>query len=103
MSKILSSGKLQLNETKTEVMSFKKSNNDTEGWRKIKKLVSFLGDRIEIKNRKRLTNIAFNKVEYIWLRRRNISIQRRVNMLVYYSTIAVPGGGGDNPEQKTTK
>ena len=85
MSKILSSGNLQVNDTKTEVTTLKRSNNDTEIWRKIKNLGSLLGDKEDIKNRKRLTNIVFTKLECIWLSRRNISIQRRVklyNMLV---------------------
>ena len=85
VSKILASGNLQVNDTKTEVITLKRSNNDTEGWRKIKKLGSLLGDKENVKNRKRLANIAFIKLECIWLSRRNISVQRRVklyNMLV---------------------
>ena len=85
VSKILLSGNLQVNDTKTEVITLKRSNNDPEEWGKIKKLGSLLGDKEDIKNRKRLANIAFTKLECIWLSRRNISIQRRVklyNMLV---------------------
>ena len=74
VSKILLSGNLHVNDTKTEVITLKRGNKDTEGWRKIKKLGSFLGDKKDIKNRKRLANIAFTKLEYIWLSRRNISI-----------------------------
>ena len=74
VSKILLSGNLHVNDTKTEVITLKIGNKDTEGWRKIKKLGSFLGDKKDIKNRKRLANIAFTKLEYIWLSRRNISI-----------------------------
>ena len=77
VSKILASGNLQVNDTKTEVITLKRSNNDTEGWQKIKKLCSLLGDKEDIKNRKRLANIAFTKPECIWLSRRNIFIQRR--------------------------
>ena len=32
VSKILSSGNLQVNDTKKEVITLKRSNNDTEGW-----------------------------------------------------------------------
>ena len=74
VSKILSSGNLHVNDTKTEVITLERGNKDTEGWRKIKKFGSFLGDKKDIKNRKRLANIAFTKLEYIWLSRRNISI-----------------------------
>ena len=80
VSKILSSGSLQLNDTKTEVIYLKRNNNDTEGWRKIKKLGSLLGDKEDIKNRKRLANTAFTKLECIWLSRRNIFIQRGVKL-----------------------
>ena len=47
---------------------------------KLKKLGSFLCDKEDIKNRKRLTKIAFSKLECIWLSRRNISIQRRIKV-----------------------
>ena len=80
LSKISSSGNLQVNETKTDVITLKRSNNDTEGWQKIKKLESLLREKEDIKNRKRLTNIALTKLEYIWLGRRNFFIQRRVKL-----------------------
>ena len=32
VSKILSSGNLQVNDTKTEVITLKRNKNDTEGW-----------------------------------------------------------------------
>ena len=62
------------------MITLKRGNNDTERWRKIKKLGSLLGDKENIKNRKRLANIAFTKLGCIWLSRRNISIQRRVKL-----------------------
>ena len=65
VSKILSSGNLQVNDTKMEVITLKRSNNYTERWRKIKKPGSLLGDREDIKNRKRLANIVFTKLECI--------------------------------------
>ena len=80
VSKILSSGNLQVNDTKTEVITLKRSNNDTEGWRKIKELFSLPGNKEDIKNRKRLANITFTKLECIWLSRKNISVQRRVKL-----------------------
>ena len=80
VAKILSSGNLQVIGTKIEVITLKRSNNDTEEKRKIKKLVSLLGDEEDIKNRKKIVNIAFNKQERIWLSRRHVSIQRRVKM-----------------------
>ena len=80
VAKILSSGNLQVIGTKIEVITLKRSNNDTEEKRKIKKLVSLLGDEEDIKNRKKVVNIAFNKQERIWLSRRHVSIQRRVKM-----------------------
>ena len=43
-------------------------------------IVSLLGDEEDIKNRKKVVNIAFNKQERIWLSRRHVSIQRRVKM-----------------------
>ena len=49
--KILASGNLRVNDTKTEVITLKRSNNDTERWWKIKKLGSLLGDKEDIKNR----------------------------------------------------
>ena len=52
VSKILLSGNLQVNDTKTEVITLKRSNNDPEEWGKIKKLGSLLGDKEDIKNRK---------------------------------------------------
>ena len=39
VSKVLSSGNLLVNITKTEVITLKRSNNETERWRKIKNLV----------------------------------------------------------------
>ena len=36
VSKLLSSGNLQVNDTKTEMINMKRSNNDTEEWWKIK-------------------------------------------------------------------
>ena len=51
-SKILSSGNLQVNYTKTEVIALKRSNNDTERWRKIKKLSSLVGHKEDIKKKK---------------------------------------------------
>ena len=80
VAKILSSGNLQVIGTKIEVITLKRSNNDTEERRKIKKLGSLLGDEEDIKNRKKVVNIAFNKQERIWLSRRHVSIQRRVKM-----------------------
>ena len=80
VAKILSSGNPQVIGTKIEVITLKRSNNDTEERRKIKKLVSLLGDEEDIKNRKKVVNIAFNKQERIWLSRRHVSIQRRVKM-----------------------
>ena len=80
VAKILSSGNLQVIGTKIEVIILKRSNNDTEEKRKIKKLVSLLADEEDIKNRKKVVNIAFNKQERIWLSRRHVSIQRRVKM-----------------------
>ena len=53
-----------------EVITLKRSNNDTEGWQKIKKLGSFLGDKEDIKNRKRLANIASKPVSIEVIRRR---------------------------------
>ena len=84
VSKIQSSGNLQVNDTKTEVITLKRSNNDTEEWRKIKKLGSFLADREDIKNRKRLADIAFNKIVCAWLSRGNVSTERRVEQ---YNTL----------------
>ena len=80
VAKLLSSGNLQVIGTKIEVITLKRSNNDTEERRKIKKLRSLLGDEEDIKNRKKVVNIAFNKQERIWLSRRHVSIQRRVKM-----------------------
>ena len=54
VSIILSSENLQVNDTKTEVITLKRSNNDTEEWRKVKKLGSLFGDKEDIKNRKKL-------------------------------------------------
>ena len=53
VAKILSSGNLQVIGTKIEVITLKRSNNDTEERRKIKKLGSLLGDKEHIKNRKK--------------------------------------------------
>ena len=80
VSKMSSSGNLQVNETKTDAITLKRSNNDTEGWQKIKKLESLLREKEDIKNRKRLINIALTKLEYIWLDRRNFFIQRRAKL-----------------------
>ena len=80
VSKTLSSENLQVNATKPEVIMLKRSNSYTEEWQKIKKL-----DKEDIKNRKRLANIVFNKSECIWLSRRNVSIQRGVKL---YSMLA---------------
>ena len=85
VSKVLSSGNFQVNDTKTEVITLKRSHSDTGRWQKIKKCGSLVSDKEDIKNRKILANITFTKLECIWLSRRNISIQRRVklyNMLV---------------------
>ena len=80
VSKVLSSGNLQVNITKTEVITLKRSNNETERWRKIKKLGSLVVDKEDIKNRKKLANIPFTKLECIWLSKRNISFQRRIKL-----------------------
>ena len=56
---------------KTEVIALKRSDNDIEEWRKIKKLGFLLGNKEDIKNRKRLANIAFNKLERIWHSKKN--------------------------------
>ena len=80
VAKILSSGNPQVIGTKIEVITLKRSNNDTEERRKIKKLGSLLDDEEHIKNRKKVANIAFNKQDRIWLSRRHVSIQRRVKM-----------------------
>ena len=80
VSKTLLSENLQVNATKPEVITLKRSNSYTEEWQKIKKL-----DKEDIKNRKRLANIVFNKSECIWLSRRNVSIQRGVKL---YSMLA---------------
>ena len=80
VSKTLSLENLQVNATKPEVITLKRSNSYTEEWQKIKKL-----DKEDIKNRKRLANIVFNKSECIWLSRRNVSIQRGVKL---YSMLA---------------
>ena len=80
VAKLLSSGNLQVIGTKIEVITLKRSNNDTEERRKIKKLGSLLDDEEHIKNRKKVVNIAFNKQDRIWLSRRHVSIQRRVKM-----------------------
>ena len=80
VSKTLSLENLQVNATKPEVITLKRSNSYTEEWQKIKKL-----DKEDIKNRKRLANIVFNKLECIWLSGRNVSIQRGVKL---YSMLA---------------
>ena len=53
VAKILSSGNLQVIGTKIEVVTLKRSNNDTKEKRNIKKLGSLLGDEEHIKNRKK--------------------------------------------------
>ena len=80
VSKVLSSGNLLVNITKTEVITLKRSNNETERWRKIKKLGSLVVDKEDIKNRKKLANIPLTKLECIWLSKRNISFQRRIKL-----------------------
>ena len=45
--------KEQVSNTKTEVIILKRSNNDSEGWRKIKKLGSLPGNKEGNKNRKK--------------------------------------------------
>ena len=45
--------KEQVSNTKTEVITLKRSNNDSEGWRKIKKLGSLPGKKEGNKNRKK--------------------------------------------------
>ena len=45
--------KEQVSNTKTEVITLKRSNNDSEGWRKIKKLGSLPGNKEGNKNRKK--------------------------------------------------
>ena len=84
VAKILSSGNLQVIGTKIEVITLKRSNNDTEERRRIKKLGSLLGDEEDIKSRKKVVNIVVKivviKQECIWLSRRHVSIQRRVKM-----------------------
>lgn len=50
VSKILSSGNLQINDTKTEVITLKRSNKDTERGRKIKRLGFLFFVNEDIKN-----------------------------------------------------
>ena len=45
--------KEQVSNTKTEVITLKRSNNDSEGWRKIKKLGSLLGNKEGNRNKKK--------------------------------------------------
>ena len=85
VSNILSSGNLQVNDTKTEAITLKRCNSDTERCRKIKKLGFLLGDKGDIKKRKRLANKALkiNKLDCIWLNIRNISIQNQRRVKLY--------------------
>ena len=99
VSKVLSSGNLLVNITKTEVITLKRSNNETERWRKIKKLGSLVVDKEDIKNRKKLANIPFTKLECIWLSKRvkeTFPFKEELNCSkclskVYCSTIAASG------------
>ena len=52
--------KEQVSNTKTEVITLKRSNNDSEGWRKIKKLGSLPGNKEGNKNRKKTRQNSFH-------------------------------------------
>ena len=78
---ILKEGNLHVNQTKTEHTLLKrKKNTKDEIWRNVKKLGSLLGDREDIKRRKQLSCIAFNNSKKLWLKRKYITIKRKLKL-----------------------
>ena len=67
---------LKVNPDKTEHTLLKRTEEDEEEWRKVKKLVTLLGDKEELARRKGLTSQTLIKASNLWPRRAIVSEQR---------------------------
>ena len=85
---ILAQYNLQVNEEKTEYTNLVRKNNVIEEeWRTTKKVGSLLGDKEDIARRKTLSNVAFNKLYTIWIRKDKLKLSTRLRL---YKTLVKP-------------
>ena len=70
----------QVNREKTEYTKLERKNNaNEEEWRTTKKVGSLIGDVEDIARRKCLSNIAFNKLYTVWIRKDKLKLSTRLN------------------------
>lgn len=74
---------LEVNTTKTELLAI---SNKTSEWKTAKKLGSLLDDEEDIKRRKQMAAIAFNKMDKIWASNK-VSESRRIRI---YNAFVLP-------------
>ena len=71
---------LQVNNDKTEYLTLKRGNRDTERWRTAIKLGSHLGDTEDIARRKELATTAMRSMHKIWLNKYKVNLRTRIKL-----------------------
>lgn len=72
---------LNVNTGKTEHLTLKRGNRDTELWRNAKKLGSLLGDVEDIARRKQLAIVAMHNMNKLWLKKHTqVSLYTRLKL-----------------------
>ena len=71
---------LQVNEDKTEHITLKRGNRDTELWRNVRKLGSLLGDKEDIARRKQLSCAAMKDTNKLWRKKNLTRISKRIEL-----------------------
>ena len=81
VGEILESFGLLVNASKTEKTTLKRGEKETELWRNVVKLGSCLGDIEDIARRKQLASMAFTKMNEVWLDKKVVSMDKKVQLL----------------------
>ena len=72
---------LNVNKGKTEFLTLKRGNRDTELWRNAKKLGSLLGDTEDIARRKQLAITAMHNMNKLWIKKHSqVSLNTRLKL-----------------------
>ena len=73
---------LKVNVDKTELTSLRKEEN---GWRSAKKVGSLIGDTEDVERRKKLSNVALNKLRVVWISKDKI--KRNIKIKLYTALV----------------
>ena len=72
----------KVNVDKTELTSLRKEENE---WRETKKVGSLIGDAEDVERRKKLSNVALNKLRAVWIS--NDKIKRNIKIKLYSALV----------------